>query len=152
MPIALHDGIRQVRGEVNPSRQCETTMSIAVHTVLKSGEAPTRTTQTEFYTLFKVREPSPSGFAFPPSSENDALEMKLRRVLKEKLARGHIEVSLNVDHGGVEAFSINRNFVGGYINAFRAAAAEFGVSADPDLNVVLRLPGALSATVATGGW
>lgn len=82
-------------------------------------------------------------FRLPP--ENDALEMKLRRVLKDKLARGHVEVSLNVDHGGVEAFSINRNFVGGYVNAFRAAAAEFGVSADPDLNVVLRLPGALSA-------
>ncbi len=77
-------------------------------------------------------------------SENDALEMKLRRVLKEELARGHVELSLNVDHGGAEAFSINRNFVGGYFRAFRAAAAEFGVSADPDLNVVLRLPGALS--------
>jgi uncharacterized protein (TIGR00255 family) len=77
-------------------------------------------------------------------SENDSLEMKLRRVLKEKLARGHVELSLNVDHGGAEAFSINRNFVGGFFGAFRAAAAEFGVSADPDLNVVLRLPGALS--------
>ncbi len=77
-------------------------------------------------------------------SENDDLEMKLRRVLRERIGRGHVEVSLNVDHGGTDDFSINRSFVGAYINAFRAAAAEFGVSADPDLNVVLRLPGALS--------
>ena len=28
----------------------------------------------------------------------------------------------------------------GYIQAFRAASAEFGVAADPDLNAVLRMP------------
>jgi uncharacterized protein (TIGR00255 family) len=35
--------------------------------------------------------------------------------------------------------------VGGYIAAFRSAAAEFGLAADPDLNAVLRIPGALDA-------
>jgi uncharacterized protein (TIGR00255 family) len=42
-------------------------------------------------------------------------------------------------------FSVNREFVGGYIRAFQQAAEEFGVSAEPDLNAVLKLPGALGS-------
>jgi uncharacterized protein (TIGR00255 family) len=35
-------------------------------------------------------------------SDTDSLEMKLRRILKEKLARGHVEVILNLDRSGTE--------------------------------------------------
>lgn len=78
-------------------------------------------------------------------SDTDALEMKLRRLLKEKLARGHVELSLNLDRSGSESLALNRPLVGGYIQAFRAAAAEFGLAADPDLNTILRVPGAMDA-------
>lgn len=78
-------------------------------------------------------------------SESDALEMKLRRELKEKLARGHVEISLNLERAGAEAFVLNRQVVGGYVQAFRAAAAEFGIAAEPDLNAILRIPGAMDA-------
>ena len=80
---------------------------------------------------------------FRMPSNSDALEIKLRRLFKEKLARGHLELTLNLERNGNETFSLNRELVGGYIQAFRAAAAEFGLAADPDLNTVLRLPGAL---------
>ena len=80
---------------------------------------------------------------FRMPSDSDALEMKLRRLLKEKLARGHVELTLNLERGGSESFALNRQIVGGYIQAFRAAAAEFGLAAEPDLNAVLRIPGAL---------
>ena len=84
---------------------------------------------------------------FRMPSESDALAMKLRRLLKEKLARGHVDLSLNVERSGAENFSLNRALVGGYIQAFRAAAAEFGLAAEPDLNVILRMPGAVDAGV-----
>src|SRR4029077_1706541 len=71
-------------------------------------------------------------------SGTDSLEMQLRRVLKEKMARGHIEVSLSLERSVSETVSLTREIVGGYIAAFRAAAAEFSLSADPDLNAVLR--------------
>jgi uncharacterized protein (TIGR00255 family) len=86
---------------------------------------------------------------FRMPSNNDALEIKLRRLFKEKLARGHLELTLNLERNGNETFSLNRELVGGYIQAFRAAAAEFGLAADPDLNTVLRLPGALDAGTRT---
>ena len=75
----------------------------------------------------------------------DSLEMQLRRVLKEKIARGHIEVSLSLERATGEPLALNRDLVGGYIAAFRSAAAEFGLVADPDLNAILRMSGALDS-------
>jgi uncharacterized protein (TIGR00255 family) len=80
---------------------------------------------------------------FRMPSDTDGLEMKLRRLFKEKIARGHIEVSLSLERATGQAFALNRDLVAGFIHAFRAAAAEFSLAAQPDLNVVLRLPGAL---------
>jgi len=82
---------------------------------------------------------------FRMPSDSDSLEMKLRRLLKEKLARGHVELILNLDRGSADGFALNHQIVGGYIQAFRAAAAEFSLAAEPDLNAVLRMPGALDA-------
>ena len=78
--------------------------------------------------------------------ELDPIEMKVRRVLKERLHRGHIEVTLVLERSGGAAFAVNRDLVGGYLRTFRQVAEEFGVSAEPDLNAVLELPGALNAS------
>lgn len=78
-------------------------------------------------------------------SELDPVEMKVRRVLKERLHRGHLEVTLSLERSGGAAFAVNRVLVGGYLQTFREVAEEFGVSAEPDLNAVLKLPGALNA-------
>jgi uncharacterized protein (TIGR00255 family) len=81
----------------------------------------------------------------------DELEMKLRRMLKEKLARGHVEITLSVERRPGEGFSFNRELVGGYVAAFRKAAAEFGAPGEPDLNVAFRLPGALGESSSLDG-
>lgn len=77
-------------------------------------------------------------------AELDPLEMKIRRVLKERLHRGHLEVTLALERSGGAAFAVNRDLVGGYLRTFREVAEEFGVSAEPDLNAILKLPGALN--------
>ena len=82
-------------------------------------------------------------------SGTDSLEMQLRRLLKEKIARGHVEVSLSLERTSSETFSVNRELVSGYIAAFRAAAAEFSIDAVPDLNTILRIPGALDSAAET---
>ncbi len=82
-------------------------------------------------------------------AESDALEMKLRRLLKEKMARGHLDVTLTLERTGSDLFSLNRELVGGYLRVYRAAAQEFGVTAEPDLNAVFKLPGALMASAAS---
>jgi uncharacterized protein (TIGR00255 family) len=78
----------------------------------------------------------------PPQS--DALEVKLRRLLKEKVARGHLELTLAMDGAGAAALAVNQELVGGYVQAFRRAAREFSVAGEPDLNAIFRMPGAFS--------
>jgi uncharacterized protein (TIGR00255 family) len=82
-------------------------------------------------------------------SDSDELEMKLRRLLKEKLDRGHVELTLSLERSSGEEFALNKTLVGGYIQAFRQAAGEFGVATEPDLNAVLRMPGALESAATT---
>lgn len=79
----------------------------------------------------------------------DALEMELRRVLKESLVRGHVELTLSIDRASQQKAGYNREMVAGYIAAFRQARGEFRLKGDPDLNVALRMPGALQAEVRT---
>src|SRR5215469_6405793 len=55
----------------------------------------------------------------------DALEMELRRLLKEHLARGHVELTLSVDRSSQQSAGYNREFVAGYLDAFQAARDEF---------------------------
>ncbi|PYX06845.1 MAG: YicC family protein [Acidobacteria bacterium] len=119
MPIRSMTGFAQAKGQVNPQLGFTLSLKSVNHRFLDVH------------------------FRLP--ADSDALEMKLRRLLREKLARGHLELSLNVERAGGESFSLNRQIVGGYIQAFRAAAAEFGLAAEPDLNVILRIPGALDA-------
>ncbi|HET9182435.1 MAG TPA: YicC/YloC family endoribonuclease [Candidatus Angelobacter sp.] len=84
-------------------------------------------------------------------ADTEELEIKLRRVLKERLARGHVEVTLSVEQRPGEGFGFNRELVGGYVAAFRKAAAEFGAPGEPDLNAVFRMPGALAETATLDG-
>ena len=73
----------------------------------------------------------------------DALEMELRRILKESLVRGHVELTLSVDRSAQQKTGYNRELVGAYLAAFSAARQEHGLACEPDLNAALRLPGAL---------
>jgi uncharacterized protein (TIGR00255 family) len=81
----------------------------------------------------------------------DGLEMELRKALKDSLVRGHVDVTLSVDHSGQQTAGYNRAVVGGYVDAFKAACGEFGLNGEPDLNVALRLPGALQADSRANG-
>jgi uncharacterized protein (TIGR00255 family) len=81
-------------------------------------------------------------------AEFDALEMKLRKALKERMARGHVELTLSLERGAAAALAVNKEFVGAYINAYQMAAMQFEVKAEPDLNAILKLPGALLAAPA----
>ena len=75
----------------------------------------------------------------------DALEPELRRVLKENLIRGHVDLALQVDRNPQARAGYNRDLIGGYLAAFAAARSEHGLKGEPDLNAALRLPGALQA-------
>jgi uncharacterized protein (TIGR00255 family) len=74
----------------------------------------------------------------------ESLEMRLRRLLKEKVLRGHLEVTLSVERGLRPSAHFDRDLLQGYIAAFRVAAEETQLEQQPDLNAIFRLPGVLT--------
>jgi uncharacterized protein (TIGR00255 family) len=74
----------------------------------------------------------------------ESLEMRLRRLLKEKVLRGHLEVTLSVERGLRPSAHFDRDLLQGYIAAFRMAANETQLKQQPDLNAIFRLPGVLT--------
>ena len=73
----------------------------------------------------------------------DALEMELRKAIKDNLIRGHVDLTLSMDRSSQQTAGYNRELVNGFLAAFAAACEEHGLGGQPDLNAILRLPGAL---------
>ena len=83
--------------------------------------------------------------------DSEELEMRIRKILKERLARGHVEVTLGLERRSGETYNFNRELVAGYVAAFRKAAVEFAAPGEPDLNAILRMPGALGESTPMNG-
>lgn len=73
----------------------------------------------------------------------DALENDLRKALKDSLVRGHVDLTLSIDRTQQSRAGYNRELVAGYLAAFASAREEYKLQGEPDLNAVLRIPGAL---------
>ena len=82
----------------------------------------------------------------------DGLEMELRKVLKDNLVRGHVDLTLSLDRSPQKTAGYNRELVAGYLAAFDAApAASIGLKGEPDLNAASALAGRVAGR-DPGGW
>ncbi len=73
----------------------------------------------------------------------DSLEARLRSMLKARLGRGHVDVTLALERSGGDEFRVNDELLGSALKAFREAALCHELTGEPDLNVLLRLPGVM---------
>ncbi len=80
----------------------------------------------------------------------DGLEIQLRRVLKDLLRRGHVEVTLQVERRVTSQVQLNTELLHDYVGAFRKAAEIYGAANQPDLNSMLRVPGMMSVESSVG--
>jgi uncharacterized protein (TIGR00255 family) len=79
-------------------------------------------------------------FHLPP--ELDPFEAALRKAIKGRVARGHLQIHVSFTQAGeAAAGALNKPLLAAYLSAFQQAVAEFGLSGKPDLNVALRIPG-----------
>jgi uncharacterized protein (TIGR00255 family) len=123
MPISSMTGYARVQGRVVVRDKEQLTYTLAIKSV-----------NHRFLDLqFRL----PSGL--------DALELELRKMLKESLVRGHVDLTLSVERSAQQKAGFNRELVGAYLTAFAAAREEHGLTGEPNLNDALRLPGALQA-------
>jgi len=95
----------------------------------------TLTVKTVNHRFLDVQLRLPSGL--------DALEMELRKAIKDNLVRGHVDLTLSIDRSSQQTAGYNRELVNGYLAAFAAARDEHHLDGQPDLNAILRMPGAL---------
>lgn len=78
------------------------------------------------------------------------LEEKLKTLIKGKISRGKVEISLSVYNisGKETAVSVNEGVVENYINALRAAGEKFGLMDDLTLSSVFRMTDAFNVVRA----
>lgn len=83
---------------------------------------------------------------FHLGADLDSLEHVMRATLKRAVLRGHVDVRCSVQRPANGAWgTLNLPLFRSYVAAFRKAAAEEGIDAQPDLNRILLLPGILGA-------
>ena len=75
----------------------------------------------------------------------DGLEMQMRRMLKERLQRGHVDVTLQVERRANAQIQLNAGLAGALTCRLSRGAAQHGLASEPDLNAMLRIPGVMSA-------
>jgi uncharacterized protein (TIGR00255 family) len=138
MPLRSMTGFAQVKGELVSHAEGSGASQLSGSTAQANG-------RLGFALSLKSVNHRFLDLHFRLPSGSDVIEMQLRRLLKEKIARGHVEVTLSLERAASETLALNRPLVSAYITAFRAAASEFSVPAEPDLNVILRIPGALDS-------
>ena len=77
-------------------------------------------------------------------AELDPIEHTLRGVLKEGVARGHVQIHLLFNPVLEQsAAPLNRPLLEAWLRAFREASETYRIEGLPDLNAALRLPGML---------
>ena len=79
---------------------------------------------------------------FHTPAELDPFEQGLRALIKRFVMRGHLDVRIVLARPLVDdAVGLNHPLLRGYIAAFRQAATEYQINAQPDLNRAFQLPG-----------
>ncbi|MGB8474533.1 MAG: YicC/YloC family endoribonuclease [Candidatus Acidiferrum sp.] len=78
----------------------------------------------------------------------DLYEQRLRQVLRERIHRGHVEVSVNVDPAVAAPVQVNRELAQTYMRVAEEFRQQSRAAADVDVVAILRLPGVIAGISA----
>jgi uncharacterized protein (TIGR00255 family) len=81
----------------------------------------------------------------------ELFEPRIRQVVRERIPRGHIDVTLHFEPAGAAAVLVNRDLAEAYLKAAEELRQKFGMKTEPDLAAILRLPGVIAGTGGLGG-
>jgi len=71
----------------------------------------------------------------------DPLVPALRRLVKEHVFRGHVEITVGVTGAAGAELEIDRKLLAAYVKGYQTLKQEFGSAAEPDVMGLLRVPG-----------
>jgi len=79
----------------------------------------------------------------------EPIEPRIRQIIRERVRRGHLDVTLHYDLAGPAAVGVNREVAAAYLQAVNALRKEFDIETQPDLAAILRLPGVIGPPAAS---
>jgi len=80
----------------------------------------------------------------------ERLEPHIRQALRERLRRGHVEVTLHAESTGLAAVHVNADVAEAYLQAAAKLRKKFKLDAEPDLIALFRLPGVVNGATQPG--
>src|SRR6266436_3602901 len=78
----------------------------------------------------------------------DLYDLRLRQIVREKIHRGHVEVTIGVEPGKAAPVQVNKELVQSYLKAAEALRQETRAATDMDVVALLRLPGVITGVTA----
>ena len=78
------------------------------------------------------------------SAELEFCEPMIRQALREKIHRGHLDVTGQITRKELAGPQVNRQALAGYMNLARELRREYSLEGSPDLAGMLRLPGVIA--------
>src|SRR5580700_11949397 len=68
----------------------------------------------------------------------EPLEPRIRQIVRERVRRGHLDVTLRYDLAGPAAVGVNREVAAAYLDAVNQLRRDFEIEPQPDLTAILR--------------
>ena len=79
----------------------------------------------------------------------EPLEPRIRQIVRERVRRGHLDVTLHYELAGPAAVGVNREVAAAYMEAVNQLRTEYKIDSQPDLAAILRLPGVIGTPAAS---
>jgi uncharacterized protein (TIGR00255 family) len=79
----------------------------------------------------------------------EPVEPRIRQIVRERVRRGHLDVTLHYELAGPAAVGVNREVAAAYLEAVNQLRSDFKIEPQPDLAAILRLPGVIGPPAAS---
>ncbi len=79
----------------------------------------------------------------------EPVEPRIRKMIRERVRRGHLDVTLYYELAGPAAVGVNQEVAAAYLAAANALRAKFAIQTEPDIAAILRLPGVIGLAAAS---
>ncbi len=73
----------------------------------------------------------------------EPVEPAMRQLVRERVRRGHLDVTLHYELQGAAAVAVNEQVATAYLETLNSLRAKFSIASEPDLAALLRLPGVI---------
>jgi uncharacterized protein (TIGR00255 family) len=113
-----------------------------------TGYGTSRAESTQFSVTVSVKSTNhrflDAQLRFPSSL--DFFDPRARTLLKSRVQRGHVEVTVNVERIRDTEIRLDRPLLSAYVRACEEVRREFHLASEPDLAVLLRMPGVVGGS------